>query len=50
LLVNLAHLAIGGRKELLVEEKAKPETKSLKAEEFGQTIGERKRVRNEVGE
>jgi hypothetical protein len=38
------------RKELLVEEKGKPETKSLKAAEFRQAIGERNRARNEKRE
>jgi len=38
------------RKELLVEEKGKPGTKSLKAAEFRQPIGERNRARNEKSE
>jgi hypothetical protein len=33
-----------------VEEKGKPETKSLKAEEIRQAIGERNRARNEKSE
>jgi hypothetical protein len=32
----------------MVEEKGKPETKSLKATEFRQAIGERNRARNEL--
>jgi hypothetical protein len=35
------------QKELLVEEKGKPETKSLKTAEFRQAIGERNRATNE---
>jgi hypothetical protein len=37
-------------KSFLVEEKGKPETKSLKAAEFRQAIGERNRARNEKSE